>query len=76
MSGELYSLANCRISSDSQLFGLRSLVLENELIRTTILLDRGANIYECVLKSENHDFLFHHPRVKRVGVREGKGLVA
>jgi len=57
-------LTNCRISSDSQLFGLRSLVLENELIRTTILLDRGANIYEYVLKSQNHDFLFHHPRVK------------
>ena len=38
--------------------------MENDVIRTSILLDRGANIYEYVLKARNHDFLFHHPRVK------------
>jgi len=57
-------LSGCRASLDFQLFGLGALILENEAIRTTILLDRGANIYEYVLKPRNHDFLFHHPRVE------------
>ena len=57
-------MSGCKAFLDAKLFGLRSLVLENDLIRTTILLDRGANFYEYILKKENHDFLFHHPRVK------------
>ena len=57
-------MSDCRVSLDFELSGLRTLLLENDLIRITILLDRGGNIYEYVLKSENCDFLFHHPRVK------------
>ena len=49
---------------DYSLFGLRTLRLENDLIKTTILLDRGANIYQYILKRQDQDFLFHHPRVK------------
>lgn len=58
------TVSGCRASLDHSLFGLRSLRLENDLIRTTILLDRGANIYEYVSKHQDQDFLFHHPRVK------------
>jgi len=57
-------LSGCRASLDFSLSGLRALLLENDQIRTAILLDRGGNIYEYVLKSENCDFLFHHPRVR------------
>jgi hypothetical protein len=57
-------MSNCRASLDYKLFGLRTLILENDSIRTTIMLDRGANFYEFILKKANKDLLFHHPRVK------------
>jgi len=54
----------CKASLDSNLFNLRTLTLENDKVKVSILLDRGANIYEFLLKSHNKDLVFHHPRVR------------
>ena len=41
--------------------GIRSLSLENELIAVTILLDKGANIYEIIHKRTDTDFMWKAP---------------
>jgi len=68
-------MTSCKASLDRSLFGLRTLTMENDRVRTSILLDRGANIYEFVLKSRDRDLLFHHPRMKPtrpiLGVQSG-----
>jgi galactose mutarotase-like enzyme len=61
----------CRISDEYTYRGLRLLVLENELIRVTILLDKGTDVYEFLHKPSDTDFMWRTPR----GVRApGKSL--
>lgn len=43
------------------LFGLKTLVLENDLLRVRILLSRGADIYELVYKPLEADILMKTP---------------
>ncbi|MFM2032460.1 MAG: hypothetical protein RLZZ297_1225, partial [Chloroflexota bacterium] len=45
----------CRVSDEWTLRGLRTLVLENELLRVTVLLDRGAEIVELRHKPTDLD---------------------
>jgi hypothetical protein len=43
---------------------MRTIILENDKIRVTILLDYGAKIFEFVLKDRSRDLLYHNPRVE------------
>ena len=51
----------CRISDQHTFRGLRTLVLENELLRVTVLLDQGTDIYEFLYKSLDIDFMWRAP---------------
>jgi len=52
--------------------GLRTVVLENELLRAGILADKGADVFELVHKPTDVDFLWHSP----MGVRNPATYVA
>lgn len=47
----------CRISDEWSYRGMRTLVLENELLRVTVLLDRGSDIVEFRYKPLDLDLL-------------------
>lgn len=51
----------CRISDEWMLRGMRAAVLENELIKITVLLDRGAEIVEMRHKPSDIDPLLRLP---------------
>lgn len=52
----------CRISDEFTFRGLRLLVIENEVIRVTILLDQGTDVYEFLHKPTDTDFMWRSPR--------------
>lgn len=54
----------CTITDEWSYRGFKTVILENELIRVTVLPDLGAKIYEFIYKPSYHDFMFHHPRVE------------
>lgn len=65
MSFELYTHERnfgARISDEFTYRGMRLLVLENELVRVTILLDKGTDIYEFLHKPSDTDFTWRTPR--------------
>ncbi len=63
----------CRISDAWTFQGLRTLILENELLRVTVLLDKGSDIVEFRYKPLDLDFLFFAPS----GVRNpNRGVVS
>lgn len=63
----------CRISDAWTFMGMRTLILENELLRVTVLLDKGSDIVEFRYKPRDLDFLFFAPP----GVRNpNHGLVS
>jgi galactose mutarotase-like enzyme len=51
----------CRISDAWTLAGMRTLILENELLRVTILVEKGSDIVEFRYKPLDLDFLFFAP---------------
>ena len=51
----------CRISDEFALRGMRLLVLENEIIRVTVLLDKGTDVYEFLHKPSDTDFMWRRP---------------
>ncbi|MCC7447879.1 MAG: DUF4432 family protein [Anaerolineae bacterium] len=51
----------CRISDEWRLRGMRAAVLENDLLRVTVLLDRGAEIVEFCYKPLDCDPLLRIP---------------
>lgn len=55
----------CRISDEHTIRGLRALVMENELLRVTVLLDKGADIYEFLYKPLDIDFMWRGPQPLR-----------
>jgi len=54
----------CTITDDWSYRGFKTVILENELIRATVLPDAGAKIHEFISKSSGHDFMYHHPHVE------------
>ncbi|MEA3402645.1 MAG: DUF4432 family protein [Armatimonadota bacterium] len=65
MGFELYTHERnfgCRISDEFTFRGMRLLVMENELVRVTILLDKGTDIYEFLHKPTDTDFMWRTPR--------------
>ena len=56
----------CRLNDELTYRGLRVLVLENELVRVSVLLDQGTDIYEFLHKPSDTDFMWRSPN----GVRK------
>ena len=52
----------CRIIDDVIYKGMRTLFLENEVIRIGILLDKGADIFQFLYKPSDTDFLWRSPQ--------------
>lgn len=52
----------CRVSDELTFRGLRIMTLENELIKVTVLLDKGADIYEFIYKPLDIDFMWRSPK--------------
>lgn len=50
-----------RISADTTYHNMRSLVIENEQLRVTILLDKGTDIVELLHKPTDTDFMWKSP---------------
>ncbi len=62
-------MKDCRISDKWTLNGLKVIILENELIRSSVLVDLGARVHEFIYKPLDRDFLWHNPRIEpRAGV--------
>jgi hypothetical protein len=53
----------CRITDDLCLKGMRAVVLENEKLRLTILVDKGTDIYEFLYKPLDIDLMWRSPFV-------------
>ena len=51
----------CRISDAWSYQGLKTCILENEIIRVMVLVDKGADIYQFVHKPTDTDFLWKSP---------------
>ena len=63
----------CRISDAWTFQGMRTLILENELLRVTVLVDKGSDIVEFRYKPFDLDFLFLSPG----GIRNpNRGIVS
>jgi hypothetical protein len=59
----------CRLTTDATLSGLGIVVLENELLRVTVLADKGSDIYEFLYKPLDIDFMWRAPNgLRRPGV--------
>lgn len=54
----------CRIVQDWSYRGMRTVILENEFLKISILIDSGAKIFEFVHKPSDVDFVYHNPRVE------------
>lgn len=51
----------CRVSDSWTYRGLKTAILENELLRVVVLVDKGADIYQFVHKSTDIDFMWRSP---------------
>ena len=51
----------CRIETDLKLWGQRAVVLQNEVLRVTVLAGRGADIVEFLYKPLDVDFMWANP---------------
>ena len=56
----------CRVSDAWSYRGLKTAILENELLRVVVLVDKGADIYQFVHKPTDVDFMWRAP----MGVRD------
>ncbi|MBM3932909.1 MAG: DUF4432 family protein [SAR202 cluster bacterium] len=61
----------CRVSDAWEFRGLKTAVIENELIRVVVLVDKGADIYQFVHKPSDVDFMWRSPW----GVRDPRKFV-
>jgi len=58
----------CRLNDELTYRGLRMLVMENEFLRVSILLDQGTDIIEFLYKPKDVDFMWRSPQgVRRPG---------
>ena len=56
-----YRHYGCRIIDELQYKGMRTIILENEILRVGILLDKGADIFQFLYKPTDTDFLWRSP---------------
>ena len=51
----------CRVSDAWTFRGLKTAVIENEILRVVVLIDKGADIYQFVHKPTDTDFMWRSP---------------
>jgi len=51
----------CRLTTDGVLKGMRTVVLENQKLRITVLVDKGTDIWEFLYKPLDMDFMWRSP---------------
>ena len=51
----------CRVSDSWSYRGLKTVILENGVVRVTVLADKGADIYSFVHKPTDTDFMWRTP---------------
>jgi hypothetical protein len=51
----------CRITDAGTFFGFKTVVMENELLRVSILADKGTDIFEFLYKPLDLDFMWRNP---------------
>jgi hypothetical protein len=51
----------CRLVTDVVLKGMRTVILENQLLRITVLVDKGTDIWELLYKPLDIDFMWRSP---------------
>ncbi len=51
----------CRVSDAWTYRGLKTAILENELLKVVVLVDKGADVYQLVHKPTDTDFLWRSP---------------
>lgn len=56
-------MPNFRISDDQRLHGLRAIVLENHVLRLTILPETGGKLWQIRYKPHEADLLWNHPSI-------------
>ncbi|MBI3962214.1 MAG: aldose 1-epimerase [Deinococcus sp.] len=61
----------CRIQDNLTIYGMRALVMENQLLRITMLVDKGSDIIEFLHKPTDTDFMWHSP----IGLRNPHRMV-
>ena len=62
MPAAKYRHYGCRITDDLVYKGMRTLFLENDLVRVGVLLDKGADIFQFLHKPSDTDFLWRSPQ--------------
>jgi galactose mutarotase-like enzyme len=62
MTPAQYRHFGCRITDDLLYKGMRTIFLENDLLRVGILLDKGADIFQFLYKPADVDFLWRSPQ--------------
>jgi hypothetical protein len=55
----------CRLTTEGTLRGLRTVVLENQKLRVTVLVDKGSDIWEFLYKPLDIDFTWRAPQQLR-----------
>jgi len=55
----------CRISDEYKFRDMRMLIIENELLRISVILDKGTDIYEFLYKPQDIDFMWRAPNPLR-----------
>lgn len=61
----------CRISDAWSYRGLKTVILENERLKVTVLADKGADVYELIHKPSDTDFMWRTPW----GVRDPRRFI-
>ncbi len=51
----------CRLITEGTLKGMRTVVLENQKLRITVLVDKGSDIWEFLYKPMDIDFMWRSP---------------
>jgi galactose mutarotase-like enzyme len=72
----LFGERQCQISDEWTYQGLRTVILENDLLRVVVLVDRGSDIVEFRYKPYTVDFLLRRPQGIRAGPLDPLGAGA
>ncbi len=67
--------SGCRITDDIKYKGLGSLIMENELLRVFILVEKGTDILELLYKPRDIDFMWKSPKTFREGEIDRKDFL-
>ncbi|HEX7560726.1 MAG TPA: DUF4432 family protein [Candidatus Humimicrobiaceae bacterium] len=59
--------SGCRITDEIRYKGLKAIIMENELLKVFILVDKGTDIIELLYKPKDIDFMWKSPKTFKEG---------